>query len=145
MPTSNARSFDYTNFGGSSFKWLELSASSRYRAAARSNSQKGWLRERRLARTSERQTRSRSQPPDPRAQIGPYHDMPYALFRYPPEDEFAVRKEVTNLEIRLTGRGKGIHRISLAECLYEAMYAERPLEEWIEAEKEQGVASVVET
>ena len=83
--------------------------------------------------------------PDPRAQIGPYHDMPYALFRYPPEDEFAVRKEVTNLEIRLTGRGKGIHRISLAECLYEAMYAERPLEEWIEAEKEQGVASVVET
>ena len=54
--------------------------------------------------------------------------MPYALFRYPPEDEFAVRKEVTNLEIRLTGRGKGIHRISLAECLYEAMYAERPLD-----------------
>jgi len=83
--------------------------------------------------------------PDPRKQIGPYHDMPYALFRYPPDEEFAVRKEITNLEIRLMGRGKRIHRISLAECLYEAMYAERPLEEWIVAEKEQGQRAIVET
>jgi hypothetical protein len=83
--------------------------------------------------------------PDPRKQIGPYREMPYALFRYAPDDEFAVRKEITNLEIRLTGRGKRIHRISLADCLYEAMYAERPLEEWVEAEKEQGTSAIVET
>jgi Domain of unknown function (DUF1788) len=83
--------------------------------------------------------------PDPRKQIGPYREMPYAIFRYAPEDEFAVRKEVTNLEIRLTGRGKRIHRISLADCLHQAMFAERPLEEWVEAEKEQGIRSVVET
>jgi hypothetical protein len=30
--------------------------------------------------------------PDPRTQISAYHDMPYAIFRYPPEDEFAVRQ-----------------------------------------------------
>lgn len=83
--------------------------------------------------------------PDPRKQIGPYREMPYAIFPYPPADEFDLRKELTNLEIRLTGRGKRIHRISLADCLHEAMYAERPLEEWVEAEKEQGVPSVVET
>ena len=31
---------------------------------------------------------------DPRPQISAYHDMPYAIFRYPPEDEFAVRKQL---------------------------------------------------
>lgn len=29
---------------------------------------------------------------DPRRQISAYHDMPYAIFRYPPEEEFAVRQ-----------------------------------------------------
>ncbi len=32
--------------------------------------------------------------PDPRPLISAYHDMPYAIFRYPPEEEFAVRGEV---------------------------------------------------
>ena len=29
---------------------------------------------------------------DPRERISAYHDMPYALFRYSPEDEYAVRR-----------------------------------------------------
>jgi hypothetical protein len=82
---------------------------------------------------------------DPRIQIGPYHDMPYAIFHYAPAEEFAVRQEITLLETRLTRKGKRVHRISLAECLHQALYAERPLEEWIEAEKEHGVKAVVET
>ena len=55
--------------------------------------------------------------PDPRERISAYHDMPYALFRYAPEDEYELRKEVTLLETRLTQKGKRIRRISLAECL----------------------------
>jgi hypothetical protein len=82
---------------------------------------------------------------DPRERISAYHDMPYALFRYDPEDEFALRKQVTLLETRLTQKGKRIKRISLAECLDEAMRSQRPLEEWFAAEKEQGVETVVET
>ena len=58
---------------------------------------------------------------DPRQKLSAYHDMPYALFHYPPEDEFALRKEVSLLETRLTQRGKQVTRISLAECLDEAM------------------------
>jgi len=27
---------------------------------------------------------------DPRPEISAYHDMPYAIFRYPPEEEFEV-------------------------------------------------------
>jgi hypothetical protein len=83
--------------------------------------------------------------PDPRQKLSAYHDMPYALFHYPPEEEFALRKEVTLLETRLTQRGKRVTRISLAECLDQAMQSQRPLEDWVQAEREQGVQSVIET
>ena len=83
--------------------------------------------------------------PDPRDRISAYHDMPYALFRYSPEEEFELRKQVTLLETRLSQRGKRVWRISLAECLDEAMRRERPLEEWFAAERELGVETVVET
>jgi BREX protein BrxB len=82
---------------------------------------------------------------DPRQRISAYHDMPYALFRYDPEEEFDLRKQVTLLETRLTQKGKRIRRISLAECLDEAMRLQRPLEEWFAAEREQGVETIVDT
>jgi hypothetical protein len=83
--------------------------------------------------------------PDPRERISAYHDMPYALFRYSPEEEFELRKQVTLLETRLSQMGKRVWRISLADCLDEAMRQQRPLEDWFAAEREQGVESVVDT
>lgn len=83
--------------------------------------------------------------PDPRQRLSTYHDMPYAIFRYDPEQEFEVRKEISLLDTRLTQRGKRIKRVSLAECLDEAMRSQRPLEEWFTAEREQGTAAVVDT
>ena len=83
--------------------------------------------------------------PDPRERISAYHDMPYALFHYAPEDEFELRRQVTLLETRLGQRGKRISRISLAECLDEAMRSQRPLEEWFAAERELGTDAVVDT
>ena len=82
---------------------------------------------------------------DPRARISTYHDMPYALFRYDPSEEFELRRQVSMLETRLTGKGKRITRISLAECLNEAMRSQRPFEEWYAAERDQGVATIVQT
>jgi len=82
---------------------------------------------------------------DPRERISAYHDMPYALFRYDPEEEFELRKQVTLLETRLAQKGKRIWRISLAECLDEAMRSQRPLKEWFDAEREQGTETVVQT
>ena len=82
---------------------------------------------------------------DPRERISAYHDMPYALFRYSPEEEFELRKQVTLLETRLSQKGKRVWRISLAECLDEAMRQQRPLEDWFSAEREQGVDTIVET
>lgn len=83
--------------------------------------------------------------PDPRERISAYHDMPYALFRYDPEEEFDLRKQVTLLETRLAQKGKRIKRISLAECLDKAMRLERSLEEWFATEREQGTETIVET
>lgn len=83
--------------------------------------------------------------PDPRQRISAYHDMPYALFRYDPEDEFDLRKQVTLLETRLVQKGKRVRRISLAECLEEAMRSQRSLNEWFDAEREQGAETIVET
>ncbi len=83
--------------------------------------------------------------PDPRQRLSAYHDMPYALFRYDAEEEFELRQQVTLLETRLSQKGKRVKRISLAECLDQAMVSQRPLEEWFAVEREQGVESVVET
>jgi hypothetical protein len=82
---------------------------------------------------------------DPRERISAYHDMPYALFRYDPEEEFDLRKQVTLLETRLNQKGKRVNRISLAQCLEEAMRSQRPLEEWFSIERELGTDKVVET
>jgi hypothetical protein len=84
--------------------------------------------------------------PDPRAKLSAYHDMPYAIFRYDPEEEFELRKQVTLLDTRLQQKGKRpATKISLAECLDEAMRSQRPLEQWFAAEREQGLEAVVDT
>ena len=54
-------------------------------------------------------------------------------------------KQITLLETRLTQKGKRVSRISLAQCLDEAMRSQRPLEEWFAAEREQGTDTIVET
>lgn len=82
---------------------------------------------------------------DPRRQLSAYHDMPYALFRYDPTEEFELRRQVTQLETRLGNRGKRVHRISLAECLSDAMLSQRTLDEWIAVEREQSTETTVTT
>jgi hypothetical protein len=82
---------------------------------------------------------------DPRERISAYHDMPYALFRYEPEEEFELRKQISLLDTRLTQKGKRVSRISLAQCLDEALQSQRPLEDWFAAEREQGADTMVET
>ena len=56
-----------------------------------------------------------------------------------------MRKELTLLETRLGQKGKRIVRISLAECLDQSMRSQRPIEEWIAAERELGIELVIET
>jgi hypothetical protein len=82
---------------------------------------------------------------DPRPAISAYHNMPYALFRYDPGDEFELRRQVTMLQTRLEQAGKRVLRISLAECLTKAMTSVQPLEDWFEVERLHGTIMVVDT
>lgn len=58
---------------------------------------------------------------DPRPDISAYHDMPYAIFPYPPEEEFNLRIELDKLQSRLENKGKRITTILLSECLQNAI------------------------
>ena len=49
---------------------------------------------------------------DPCEKISAYHDMPYAIFHYDPEQELPLRREVSSLQTRLENKGKRITRIS---------------------------------
>jgi len=83
---------------------------------------------------------------DPRPELSAYHDMPYAIFRYPPEDEFAVRRETQMLHTRLEAAGKRVTTISLAECMHEALEAEGlDTETLVNAEINVGLPETIET
>ena len=81
---------------------------------------------------------------DPREKISAYHDMPYAIFHYDPEQELPLRREVSSLQTRLENKGKRITRISLAECLEAALKSEATLEEWFENERTFGAEKAIE-
>ena len=83
---------------------------------------------------------------DPRPKISAYHNMPYAIFRYPPDEEFALRGEITMLGTRLEQVGKRITVISLAACLGKALEIEGiTTDDMKMTEKMTGTATMVDT
>lgn len=84
--------------------------------------------------------------PDPRAAISAYHNMPYAIFHYPPDEELALRGELALLRTRLEQLGKRVTSISLADCLADALAAEGLTTPRIAAaEKRTGTEKMVDT
>lgn len=83
--------------------------------------------------------------PDPRPQISAYHDMPYAIFCYPPEAEWTLRSELSMLRTRLNQMGKRVTTISLAECLFLALQETAPIDELVAAEKDVGLETASDT
>jgi hypothetical protein len=83
---------------------------------------------------------------DPRGSLSAYHDMPYGIFRYPPEAEFDLRAELDLLAIRLENQGKRVTRISLAECLTAALDAEGiDVASIADVERSTGTQAMIET
>lgn len=81
---------------------------------------------------------------DPRPAISAYHDMPYAIFRYPPEAEFDLRRELALLRTRLEQKGKRVRIISLAERLRAALDVESPIAALVEAENTIGLSQAID-
>jgi len=84
---------------------------------------------------------------DPRPGISAYHDMPYAVFQYPPEEEFPVRQQTALLRTRLEqAAGKRVTSISLAACQAAALEAEGLGPEALaQAETTVGLEATIET
>src|SRR5215471_2302555 len=78
------------------------------------------------------------------ARISVYHDLPFAIMRYDPTDEWELRREIKLLATRLEGIGKEVHVISMSKLLWTALEKVHQkddgegLEAVIELEKQRG-------
>ena len=53
--------------------------------------------------------------------ISVYHDLPFAIMRYDPTDEWELRREIKLLATRLEAVGKEVHIIPMSELLWTAL------------------------
>jgi hypothetical protein len=76
--------------------------------------------------------------------INVYHDLPFAIMRYDPSDEWELRREIKFLATRLEAVGKEVHIIPMSELLWSALEKvhqkddDEGLEAVIALEKERG-------
>jgi len=76
--------------------------------------------------------------------INVYHDLPFAIMRYDPTDEWELRREIKLLATRLEAVGKEVHIIPMSELLWSALDKvhqkddDEGLEAVIALEKERG-------
>ena len=76
-----------------------------------------------------------SQPP----RISAYHDLPFAIFRYDPPDEYVVRKEAVLLATRLReNHGRRATFISIAEIMWRAIRETEGVAAIVSEEQELG-------
>ena len=77
--------------------------------------------------------------------ISAYHDLPFAIFRYHPEEEFQVRKQIALFVTRLENAGKRVHVISLARLMWRAVNETEGIEDLVAVEKSMGFQKAQET
>jgi hypothetical protein len=68
-----------------------------------------------------------------------YHDLPFAIFCYPPDQEWAMRGEIERLKTRLENdTERSVVTISLAELLWQAIDESEGIEEVVALERQSG-------
>ena len=70
--------------------------------------------------------------------ISVYHDLPFAILRYDPAEEWELRREVKLLATRLEATGKEVHLIPMSEFLWRAIDETEGLEAVVDLERERG-------
>lgn len=70
--------------------------------------------------------------------ISVYHDLPFAILRYDPKEEWELRREAWLLATKLANSGKQVHTISLAELLWEAIAATEGVDAIVALERQRG-------
>jgi len=77
-------------------------------------------------------------------QIAVYHDLPFAILRYDPTEEWELRREVKLLATRLNQIGKDVHIIPMSDFLWKAIEETEGLEEVVALEKQRGYLAAQE-
>src|ERR1700745_1376355 len=70
--------------------------------------------------------------------INVYHDLPFAIMRYDPADEWELRREIKLLATRMESVGKEVHIIPMSELLWLA------LEKVHQKDDDEGLEAVIE-
>jgi len=70
--------------------------------------------------------------------ISVYHDLPFAIFRYEPDEEWTLRREARLLATRLEEAGKKTCILSMAELLWKSIQESEGIEAVVELERGRG-------
>ncbi len=76
--------------------------------------------------------------------INVYHDLPFAILRYDPEEEWELRREIKLLATRLEANQRQVQFIPMSELLWEAIEATEGLDAVVSLERSQGYAAAQE-
>jgi len=78
------------------------------------------------------------------SRISVYHDLPFAILRYDPTDEWNLRREVKLLATRLEATGKEVYDIRMSDFLWQAIEETEGLDEIIALERSRGFLAAQE-
>jgi Domain of unknown function (DUF1788) len=76
--------------------------------------------------------------------INVYHDLPFAILRYDPTEEWGLRREVKLLATRLDALGKEVHVIPMSDFLWKAIDETEGLTAVVQLERERGYLAAQE-
>ncbi len=76
--------------------------------------------------------------------ISVYHDLPFAIFRYDPDKEWTLRREIRLLSTRLGKAGKTTHPINMSDMLWQSIEETEGIQAVEELEKERGYLTAQE-
>jgi hypothetical protein len=76
--------------------------------------------------------------------ISVYHDLPFAIFRYEPEDEWTLRREARLLATRLGEAGKKTSIIQMSDLLWKAIEDTEGIKAVIDLERDRGFLAAQE-
>jgi Domain of unknown function (DUF1788) len=76
--------------------------------------------------------------------ISVYHDLPFAILRYEPTEEWELRRESRLLATRLEAFGKEVHSIPMSALLWLAIEETEGLEAVVGLERERGYLAAQE-
>lgn len=72
------------------------------------------------------------------SRISVYHDLPFAILRYEPREEWELRRQARLLATRLDEHGREVRFVSMADLLWEAIEMTEGLDAVVELERQQG-------